>query len=123
MRTTTRVAEDPAKVAPQNYKVLVENNRMRALEYRSKPGEKTAMHKHPGCLVYSFTPSRIRVTIPCGTSAEFDLKAGEVMWLERDMHSTENIGTTEAHLLIVEINEPEIKPIRRGRVANTLDRD
>lgn len=63
------------------------------------------------------------MTIPYGTSTEFDLKAGEVMWLESDIHSTENIGTTEAHLLIVEINEPEVRPKRTGRIANTLDKD
>jgi quercetin dioxygenase-like cupin family protein len=115
--------QDAAKVAPENYRVLLENNHMRTLEYRSKPGEKTAMHSHPACLVYCFTPWRIRVTTPSGTSRDFDLKAGEVMWLERDTHSTENIGATDAHLLIVEMKEPEIRPQATARVTYPLDRD
>jgi quercetin dioxygenase-like cupin family protein len=117
------VAGDPAKVASQNYGVLLENNRMRALEYRSKPGEKTAMHSHPASLVYSFTPSRIRITICDGTSTEFDLKAGEMIWLEGDTHSTENVGATDAHLLIIEIKEIPVRPRRSGRISVALDRD
>ena len=120
MSATKIAAGDPAKVPSQNYKVLLENNCMRALEYRSKPGEKTVMHSHPACLVYSFTPSRIRITIRTGTSTEFDLKAGEIMWLEKDTHSTENIGATDAHLLIVEIKEIPVRPRRPGRISATL---
>ena len=57
MSATKIAAGDPAKVPSQNYKVLLENNRMRALEYRSKPGEKTVMHSHgvPCVLFHSFS--------------------------------------------------------------------
>ena len=38
---------DAVTVAPNNYKTLLENDRIRLLEYRGKPGDKTEMHSHP----------------------------------------------------------------------------
>ena len=32
--------QDPVKITPQFYKVLLENDQVRVLEYRIKPGEK-----------------------------------------------------------------------------------
>ena len=40
-------AEDAVKTDPDKYKVVLENERVRVLEYRDKPGEKTKMHTHP----------------------------------------------------------------------------
>jgi hypothetical protein len=37
-------AQDPVKQSPQYYKVLLENDQVRVLEYRLKPGEKEPMH-------------------------------------------------------------------------------
>ena len=39
--------EDAVKVAPHVYKVALENDRVRVLETRMKPGDKTSMHSHP----------------------------------------------------------------------------
>ena len=44
---------DAVKVAPESYKVLLENDRVRVLEYRIKPGYKNAMHSHPDFLLYA----------------------------------------------------------------------
>ena len=45
------MSEDAVKVAPNSYKSILENERVRVLEYRGKPGDKTAMHSHPDCRV------------------------------------------------------------------------
>ena len=37
-------AQDPVKTSPQFYKVLLENDQVRVIEYRLKAGEKEAMH-------------------------------------------------------------------------------
>ena len=39
--------EDAVKVAPHAYKVVLENDKVRVLESRMKPGDKTEMHGHP----------------------------------------------------------------------------
>jgi len=38
---TTAHAQDPVKTSPQYYKVLLENDQVRVLEYRLKAGEKS----------------------------------------------------------------------------------
>ncbi len=40
-------ADDAVKTDPDKYKVVLENERVRVLEYRDKPGQKTKMHTHP----------------------------------------------------------------------------
>ena len=37
-------AQDPVKLSPHYYKVLLENDQVRVFEYRLKPGEKEPMH-------------------------------------------------------------------------------
>ena len=43
----TAKAQDPVKVAGDVYKVIVENDSVRALDVKIAAGAKTAMHSHP----------------------------------------------------------------------------
>jgi hypothetical protein len=53
-------AQDPVKTSPQYYKVLLENDQVRVLEYRLKPGEKEAMHSHPAGVVYVLSGAALK---------------------------------------------------------------
>jgi quercetin dioxygenase-like cupin family protein len=99
---TTEV-QDPVKQSPQLYTVLLENDEVRVLEYRLKPGEKEPVHSHPAGVVYSFGDSTIRSTLPDGKTTETTGKAGSVFWRTPVTHAIENVGETEAHALAVEI--------------------
>ena len=100
-------AQDPAKLAPQNYKVLLENDKLRVIEYRLRPGEKEPMHSHPsGVVVYFFDDANIRTTFPDGKTAEDFRRAGDTLWRDPVTHSGENIGNTEAHALLIEPKNP-----------------
>jgi len=56
-------AQDPAKLAPQFYRVVLDNDDARVIDYHLKPGEKEPMHSHPsGVLVYYLTDAKMRVT-------------------------------------------------------------
>ena len=57
------MAQDPVKVAPDHYKVLLDNDRVRVLEVHVRPGEKTAMHSHPATIIYSFTDAKTKFTL------------------------------------------------------------
>jgi hypothetical protein len=95
--------QDPVKISPQYYSVLLENDRVRVLEYHLKPGEKEGMHTHPPGLVYSFSDAKLRVTPPEGKSSDVAAERGHVSWRDSTTHSLENIGTTEAHALAIEM--------------------
>jgi beta-alanine degradation protein BauB len=88
--------------------VRFENERVRVLEYHLKPGEKEATHSHPAGVVYVLSDATIRSVHPDGTSSETLGKAGEVFWREDTTHTVENVGTTEARAIAV-----ELKPCNR----------
>ncbi len=94
---------DPIKLSPQLYDVRFENDRLRVLEYRAKPGQKEPMHSHPPGVVYVFSDSTMRVTLPDGSTSEAPRKAGELYWRDFTTHAAENIGDTESHALAVEL--------------------
>lgn len=108
--TVGRAADDPVKVAPSVYKVLIDNDRVRVLEATLKPGEKVPMHSHPANVVYPLDASKARFTTPDGKSVDVELKPGEATWHEAETHASENLGGTSAHVLVFELKEPSKSP-------------
>jgi beta-alanine degradation protein BauB len=100
---TTAYAQDPVKTSPRYYKVLLENDRVRVLEYRLKPGEKEAMHSHPAGVVYVLSGTKLKVTYPDGRTEERGATAGETVWREPTTHALENVGDTEAHAIAIDL--------------------
>src|SRR5438034_3755061 len=63
-------AQDPVKVAPNNFTVLLENDQVRVLDFHSK-GEKIPMHSHPKYLTYDIAGSGKTIfTWPDGQTTE-----------------------------------------------------
>lgn len=94
---------DPVKISPQLYTVRFENERVRVLEYRLGPGQKEPMHSHPPGVVYAFSDAVFRSTTADGKVSEHPGKAGDLYWRDFTTHEAENVGTTEAHALAVEL--------------------
>jgi quercetin dioxygenase-like cupin family protein len=101
----TVMAQDFAKASPQDVKVLLENDRVRVLEVRHQPGVKEPMHSHPAYVSYYLGATRVRVTMPDGKTVEKDRKNGEVQFSEPVTHALENIGTSEQHVLVIELKK------------------
>src|SRR4026208_2156795 len=99
-------SQDPVKVAPKNVKVVFENNRVRVLEVRIKPGEKIPMHSHPTHLVYTLSDFKGKYSSPDGESTLIVGKTGAWSWTEAITHDSENVGTTEIHAFAIELQEP-----------------
>jgi beta-alanine degradation protein BauB len=102
---TSTWAQDPVQVAPDNFKVLLENEQVRVLEFRDQPGDKLSEHSHPNYLVYFFNPGKRAFVLPDGKRAQVEYEAGEVRWLKPVTHSEENTGTQGARTLIIELKE------------------
>jgi beta-alanine degradation protein BauB len=95
---------DVLKAAAKAYSLLMENEKVRVLDLRLKPGEKAPMHNHPSDhVVYVIKDAKFKLTFPDGKSGEFDLRAGQTIWMEAGSHATENIGTSEGHNLVIEL--------------------
>ena len=97
------MAEDAIKIAPHAYKVILENDRVRVLESRMKPGDKTEMHGHPAVVAYAVLGGKFRFTAPTGETMEAELPDGGSMYMDATEHATENLGTTDAHIVLVEL--------------------
>jgi hypothetical protein len=93
---------DPTVTDPDKYKVVLENDRIRVIDYHDKPGDKTKQHHHRPFMLYVLSPFKRRLTFPDGTVKERDFKVGEALWMDEQVHVGHNVGTTESHALLVE---------------------
>jgi quercetin dioxygenase-like cupin family protein len=101
----TAKTQDPAKVDPAHYKVILNNSRVRILDVRHKPGEKAPMHSHPNHVVYSFTDSTVKFTSPDGKTEIRTAKAGQATWQNAETHAVQNVGKNEVHALDIELKK------------------
>jgi beta-alanine degradation protein BauB len=99
------LAQDLAQVEPNIYTLLFENDCVRVFEVCFKPGEKIALHAHPDHVVYVFGDGKLPLSSPDGRAVEVVLKAGQTLWIPAEAHAAENVGSTEAHSLVVELKE------------------
>ncbi|MEU8658728.1 cytoplasmic protein [Actinoplanes philippinensis] len=97
--------DDPAVTNPGLYRVMFENDRVRVLEYRDEPGDRTRPHRHPDSVMVTLSAFRRRVSSG-GHSVELALGAGEARWLGAQEHTGENIGDTATHSIFIELKEP-----------------
>jgi beta-alanine degradation protein BauB len=97
------MAQDPVPLYPANYKVLLENERVRVLDFQLKKGAKEDFHAHPAAVTYVLTPFKVRFTFPDGSTRIREAKAGDVFSGDALTHASENIGDTDAHGLLIEM--------------------
>jgi quinol monooxygenase YgiN/quercetin dioxygenase-like cupin family protein len=97
------LAQDPVPLYPDNYKVLLENDRVRVLDFQLKKGAKEDFHQHPAAVTYVLAPFKIRFSFPDGTMKVREAEVGDVFYGEPLIHASENIGDTDAHGILVEM--------------------
>lgn len=94
---------DPIRVAGDTHKVALENKFVRVLDVRLPPGKVEPRHRHPHGMSVYFTDWDAKVT-PDGRPPEVHhRKAGTFAWNEAIVHSVENAGNTEGHILRIEL--------------------
>ena len=97
---------DAVQVAPNVYKVVFENERVRVLGFVTEPGQKWPLHSHPDRVAISLSDYSVRNIIPGQDPTERHSKLGDVHWISATSHIGENTGSTEMRGLIVELKEP-----------------
>lgn len=112
------LAQDPVTVAPDIYKVLLENERVRVLDQHLRHGFKEPMHSHPACAKYLLTPFKGTVTRREGTTSVRTVKAGHVVWHEAETHAEANLGKNDLHSIIVELKAAHIIQSKKGDGPN-----
>jgi quercetin dioxygenase-like cupin family protein len=96
-------AQDPVRQSPDEYKVLVNNDKVRVLDVRLKPSDKSPMHSHPDRVSYILSGSTVKITPKDGKATEAKTKAGQCVWHKAESHAVENTGKTEVHVIEMEL--------------------
>ena len=95
---------DPVVTNPEFYRLVMENDRVRVLEYRDRPTDRTVDHAHPDSVMIALSSFRRRL-VAGERTAEVELEAGTVRWLAAQSHLGENIGETDTHAIFIELKE------------------
>jgi hypothetical protein len=103
------VAPDPVKSDGDKYASILENERVRVLEYKDKPGDKTSLHHHPDFVLYALAPFKRQLHFADGKKMIREFKAGEVVFMKAQDHIGENVGTVDTHVILVELKEAPAK--------------
>jgi quercetin dioxygenase-like cupin family protein len=96
-------AQDPVKVDPGHYKVLVDNPVVRVLKISVGAGEKTPMHAHPDAVLVPLNSSKVRFTMPDGKTEDGDLAAEAAAYTPAGTHAGAIVGTDRVEAILVEI--------------------
>ncbi|MCB9430211.1 MAG: cytoplasmic protein [Actinobacteria bacterium] len=103
------MSKDPTVTDPNLYTVVFENDRVRVLEYRDRPGDRTHPHSHPDSVMYTLGSFTRRLQSG-DREVELQLEAGHVRWLDAQEHAGENIGETPTHALFIELKDAPRDP-------------
>jgi quercetin dioxygenase-like cupin family protein len=96
--------------SPGNFKLLLENDHVRVLQYTLLPGALDRWHTHPPRVGYVLSGAKIRVTEADGSTHDYDEKTGDTYWADfSPLHDTRNIGTTPYVALLVEVKDAPAK--------------
>jgi quercetin dioxygenase-like cupin family protein len=103
---TQSKADDPldaVRAAPDTHKVAFENAFVRVLEVHVPPGKVEPRHRHPHGLSVYFTDWEVRITVDGRAPQVNQRKAGTFAWSDAVIHSVENVGKSEGHVLRIEL--------------------
>jgi quercetin dioxygenase-like cupin family protein len=102
----TAHAQDPVKVSADHFTVLLENEKVRVLDFHSKAGVKIPQHSHPAYISYSISGAgKTKFTSKDGKVTEQPAKTGQATWHGPETHASEYEGTGTAHVLLVELKQ------------------
>jgi quercetin dioxygenase-like cupin family protein len=97
--------------SPDNFKLLLENEHVRVLQYTLQPGALDHWHTHPPRVGYVLSGAKIRVTQADGSTHDYDEKTGDNYWADfSPLHDTLNNGTTPYLALLVEVKDAGAQP-------------
>jgi quercetin dioxygenase-like cupin family protein len=102
-RSQTADPLDPLRVAPDTHKLAFENQFVRVLDVHVPAGKSEPRHRHPHGMSVYFTDWDAKVTVDGGQPEVRHRAAGTFAWSDAIVHTVENAGKTEGHILRIEL--------------------
>ncbi len=94
---------DPLKIAGDTHKLAFENAFVRVLDVHLPPGKVEPRHRHPHGLSVYFTDWDAKVQVDGSAAETHARKAGTFAWSDPVIHTVQNVGRTEGHILRIEL--------------------
>jgi len=93
---------DPVGVSPDLYKVLLENEYVRVVQYSINPGQRDQIHTHPAKVSYVLRGGTLRINFG-DTSFVSEDQAGEATFRGAvPRHYATNVGATPVSIVLIE---------------------
>src|SRR5260370_31073796 len=98
-------AQDVVKLAPDQVKVVFENDRVRVLHFTEPGHSKLPLHSHPAYVTVGFTADHYKYTLPDGKTSDDHTKAGGVTYSKAMTHAYENLSGAASESFLVELKK------------------
>ncbi len=85
-----------------HYKLLFENQYVRAYDIRIPAGTNEPQHTHKDRVVVCLSGAKLQQLFPDGRTEVSTLKTGEVAWRGGSTHIGQNLGTTDLRVIAIE---------------------
>ena len=92
---------DPGR--PDTHRLAFENAFVRVLDVRVPAGKTEPRHRHPHGMSVYFTDWDAKVTVDGGKPEVRRRTAGSFAWSDAVVHTVENAGKTDGHILRIEL--------------------
>jgi quercetin dioxygenase-like cupin family protein len=96
-------ALDPLRVAADSHKLVLDNAFVRVLDVHVPAGKTEPRHRHPHGLSVYYTDWDASVTVDGKPAELHHRKAGTFAWSDPVVHTVQNVGKTEGHILRIEL--------------------
>ena len=100
--TSVALAQDPVKVDPSHYKVILDNASVRVLNVTYPAGSKSVPHSHPDGIAVALGPSTVRFAMPDGKSQDVEMANEGALYIPGGVHTPTNIGKTAVNAIVIE---------------------
>ena len=96
-------AQDPAKVSPETYKLVLENPTVRVFRVVEPAGTKMPMHSHPDHLAIALAPGKIQISPKGGKPETLDMANESASYVPEGAHESANVGSTPLDVIVIEL--------------------
>ena len=119
------LAQDPVKVDPAHYKVLLENPSVRVLSINYPVGATSKMHQHPDAIAIMLANAKVKFATSDGKSVDQEMANETATYTPAGTHNPTNIGTGPIKGILVEFKAPApgkatLPASREGMTLNVL---
>jgi quercetin dioxygenase-like cupin family protein len=98
--------QDPAKVSPETYKVILDNPTVRVFRVTGAPGNKVAMHSHPDHRAIALAAGKVQILAKGGKPETLDMARESASYVPAGAHESSNAGTVPLDAIVVELKAP-----------------